>query len=114
MMVAEVLASTDLDVACFDAEHSPFDRRDIDSCLLAFRSAQKPALVRVASSSADQILNALDCGATGVVIPHVDSPEKALACVGGQDGDTQVPLVRRVMAQPALLTISVSIIQRPR
>ena len=30
--------------------------------------------------SADQILNALDCGATGVVIPHVDSPEKALAC----------------------------------
>ena len=81
MMVAEVLASTDLDVACFDAEHSPFDRRDIDSCLLAFRAEQKPALVRVASSSADQILNALDCGATGVVIPHVDSPEKALACV---------------------------------
>ena len=38
MMVAEVLASTDLDVACFDAEHSPFDRRDIDNCLLAFRS----------------------------------------------------------------------------
>ena len=37
-------------------------------------------MVRVASSSADQILNALDCGATGVVIPHVDSPEKALAC----------------------------------
>lgn len=43
-------------------------------------AVQKPALVRVASSSADQILNALDCGATGVVIPHVDSPEKALAC----------------------------------
>jgi len=80
MMVAEVLASTDLDVVCFDAEHSPFDRRDIDSCLLAFRAVQKPALVRVPSSSADQILNALDCGATGVVIPHVDSPEKALAC----------------------------------
>ena len=79
-MVAEVLASTDLDVVCFDAEHSPFDRRDIDSCLMAFRAEQKPALVRVASSSADQILNALDCGATGVVIPHVDSPEKALAC----------------------------------
>ena len=61
MMVAEVLASTELDVACFDAEHSPFDRRDIDSCLLAFRTEQKPALVRVASSSVDQILNALDC-----------------------------------------------------
>ena len=80
MMVAEVLASTDLDTVCFDAEHSPFDRRDIDGCLLAFRALQKPSLVRVASSSPDHILNALDCGATGVVIPHVDSPEKALAC----------------------------------
>ena len=81
MTVAEVLASTDLDVVCFDAEHSPFDRRDINNCLLAFRAEQKPALVRVASSSADQILNALDCGATGVVVPHVDSLEKALTCV---------------------------------
>lgn len=80
MMVAEVLAQTDLDVVCIDAEHSPFDRRDIDQALFAYRAANKPSLVRVPSSSPEQILNALDCGATGVVVPHVDSVEKAEAC----------------------------------
>ena len=80
MMVAEVLAQTDLDVLCIDAEHSPFDRRDIDACLLAYRAANKPAVVRVPSGNADVILNALDCGATGIVVPHVDSVEKAEAC----------------------------------
>lgn len=80
MMVAEVLAQTDLDTFCLDAEHSPFDRSDIDSNLLAYRSAGKPALVRVPNTTPEQILNALDCGATGVVLPHVDSAEKAIAC----------------------------------
>ncbi len=79
MMLSEVLAQTDLDVLCLDAEHSPFDRSDIDACLMAYRSHAKPALVRTSSSSNDQILNALDCGATGIVVPHVDSPEKASA-----------------------------------
>ena len=80
MMVAEVLAQTDLDVMCIDAEHSPFDRRDIDQSVFAYRAANKPCLVRVPSSAPEQILNALDCGATGIVIPHVDSPAKAAAC----------------------------------
>ncbi len=80
MMLAEVLAQTDLDVLCIDAEHSPFDRKDIDASLLAYRAASKPSLVRVPSGSAENILNSLDCGATGVVVPHVDSVEKAIAC----------------------------------
>ncbi|MDE0841039.1 MAG: aldolase/citrate lyase family protein [Porticoccaceae bacterium] len=81
MMVAEVLASTDLDVVCIDAEHAPFDRAAIDGCLLAYRAAEMPALVRVPSAAPEQILNALDCGATGVLVPHVDSAKKASACV---------------------------------
>jgi 2-keto-3-deoxy-L-rhamnonate aldolase RhmA len=80
MMVAEVLASTDLDVVCIDAEHAPFDRAAINSCLLAYRAAQMPALVRVPAAAPEHILNALDCGATGVVVPHVDSAAKASAC----------------------------------
>ncbi|MBT8142084.1 MAG: aldolase [Gammaproteobacteria bacterium] len=81
MMVCEVLGQTELDAICLDAEHAPFDRKDIDACLLALRSSHKTSLVRVASSSPEHILNALDCGATGVVVPHVDSMEKAQACV---------------------------------
>jgi len=33
----------------------------------------------VVSSSPEQILNALDCGATGIIAPHIDSVEKAQA-----------------------------------
>lgn len=80
MMVAEVLSLTELDVVCIDAEHSPYDRADIDRCIMAYRASQKPSLVRVPSGTQEHILNALDCGATGVVIPHVDSVEKATAC----------------------------------
>lgn len=77
--VVEVLASTALDCLCIDAEHAPFDRRDIDQCILAARSARMPILVRTPSAAPEQILNALDCGADGVVVPHVRSATEAQA-----------------------------------
>lgn len=79
MILAEVLAGTALDVVCIDAEHSPFDRAALDACLLAFRAGGMPAVVRVPASAPEQVLNALDCGALGVVIPHVCNAEQARA-----------------------------------
>ena len=76
-MLCEVLGRTDLDVLCLDAEHSPFDRGVQDQCLYALRSEGMPSLVRVPSAAREHILNALDCGATGVIIPHVTSPAMA-------------------------------------
>lgn len=76
-IVMEVLGLTMLDCLCIDAEHAPFDRLAIDNCILAARSAGKDVLVRVPSASAEHILNALDCGATGIVAPHVRSAEEA-------------------------------------
>ncbi len=80
-MICEVLGRADLDVICLDAEHSPFDRGDIDACLLACQRVGKPALVRVPSAHPEHILNALDCGATGILAPHVSSREAAEALV---------------------------------
>jgi 2-keto-3-deoxy-L-rhamnonate aldolase RhmA len=80
-MLAEVLALTDLDVCCLDAEHSPFDRGDIDGAILAFRANDKAVVVRIRDHSGPEILNALDCGASGIVVPHVDSPEVARSIV---------------------------------
>lgn len=77
--VVEVLASTGLDCLCLDAEHAPFDRRDLDMCILAGRAGNFPTLVRIAHASDAQILNALDCGSDGVVIPHVKTAEQARA-----------------------------------
>lgn len=76
-IVVEVLALTDLACLCLDAEHAPFDRAAIDACALAARAGGMDLLVRVPSSAPEHILNALDCGATGVVVPHVRSAAEA-------------------------------------
>jgi 2-keto-3-deoxy-L-rhamnonate aldolase RhmA len=77
--VVEVLGHAPLDCVCLDAEHAPFDRSDLDVALLAARAADLPSLVRVPRGDAPEILNALDLGATGVVVPHVAHGEAARA-----------------------------------
>ena len=79
--VVEVLASSGLDCICIDAEHAPFDRRDIDGCIMAAQLGGLPVLVRTPNSNAEQILNALDCGADGVLVPHVRSAAEARTVV---------------------------------
>lgn len=77
--LVEVLASSGLDCVVIDAEHAPFDRRDIDACVMAARLGGFPVLVRTPSNAPEQILNALDCGADGVLVPHVRSAAEAHA-----------------------------------
>ncbi len=73
----EVLAHTSLDVLCLDAEHAPFDRADLDKCVLAAKSQQKSVIIRVPNVENSSILNALDIGADGVVLPHILNAEHA-------------------------------------
>ncbi len=75
--VVEVLALSPLDMLVLDAEHAPFDRANLDICIMAARAGGKPVLVRPASSAHEHILNALDCGADGVIVPHVRSAQEA-------------------------------------
>ena len=77
----EVLGLSPLDCICLDAEHAPFGRSELDACIAALRAADMPALVRVSHAAPHEILAALDCGATGVVIPHVASATEAEAAV---------------------------------
>lgn len=89
-IVAEVLAQTALDVLAFDAEHAPFGRAELDSCLALTRAGHMPSLVRVARGDGADILNALDCGADGVIVPHVTTAAQAeqiaRACRYGRGG----------------------------
>ena len=80
-IVVEVLALSALDCVCLDAEHAPFDRSALDSCILAARAGGMDVLVRVPTGAPEHVLNALDCGATGVVVPHVQSVAEAEAVV---------------------------------
>lgn len=80
-ILCELLARTGLDVVCLDAEHAPFGRLEIDSCLAALHAADQPSLVRIAACTPADIRGALDCGATGILVPHVNSAEQARAIV---------------------------------
>ena len=80
-IVTEVLSLSPLDCLCLDAEHAPFDRDALDGAILAGRAYGKPILVRPSGGSPEHILNALDCGATGVVVPHIASAEQARLAV---------------------------------
>jgi 2-keto-3-deoxy-L-rhamnonate aldolase RhmA len=74
----ELVASVGYDFVVIDQEHAPFDRHAIDTIILAGRANNVPTLVRVGDASASNILSVLDCGAAGVLVPHVDSVEKAM------------------------------------
>lgn len=80
-VIAEILGLTALDCVCLDAEHAPFGRVELDACLMALTAAGMPALVRVPANDPAHILNALDGGAAGVVIPHVTTAEGARSAV---------------------------------
>ncbi|MFN3370809.1 MAG: HpcH/HpaI aldolase family protein [Sphingomonadaceae bacterium] len=69
--VVEVLADGPLDCLVLDAEHAPFDRAALDLCLLAGRGRPAALLVRPPSAEPHHVLNALDCGAAGIVAPHI-------------------------------------------
>lgn len=77
--IMEVLAQSGLDFICIDCEHAPNDRRGMDASLAMAKALGLPALVRVSEFTPGNVLTALDSGAVGVVIPHVDSAEKAAA-----------------------------------
>ena len=80
-VITEVLGLTELDAVCLDAEHASFGRVELDSCVQTLRAADMPSLVRVAGNSREQILQALDCGATGIVVPHVTTVRQAAGIV---------------------------------
>lgn len=77
----ELIGSVGFDFIVIDQEHAPFDRVAIDNVILASRAMGISALVRIGDPSASNILSILDCGATGVMVPHVESVDAARSAV---------------------------------
>jgi staphyloferrin B biosynthesis citrate synthase len=121
----EIVGELGFDFVVIDQEHGPFDRTTTDIALLAARALTIPALVRVPGP--DAILSVLDCGAAGVLVPHVASAAYArdVAAVcryrGGKRGFatstragryTAVPMWRHI-ADSDLQTVVVAQIEDP-
>ncbi|UTW13412.1 HpcH/HpaI aldolase family protein [Marinobacterium rhizophilum] len=77
----EVLGRSGLDFVILDTEHSPFTHADVDRCILAAKAVNLPILVRLVEGDAARILQVLDMGADGIVIPQVKTMAQAQAIV---------------------------------
>jgi 2-keto-3-deoxy-L-rhamnonate aldolase RhmA len=79
--VVELLSVAGLDFIVIDAEHGAFDVRAISTMVAVARGHGLQVFVRTAGHAPRDVQPALDAGADGLFIPHVDSPQRAQAVV---------------------------------
>jgi 2-keto-3-deoxy-L-rhamnonate aldolase RhmA len=73
----EIVGLLGYDFVVIDEEHAPLNRETIDSIILAAQAHKVAPLVRLGEPTDFSILSHLDAGATGVLVPHVDSADMA-------------------------------------
>jgi len=76
-VTAEIAALSGFDYVCIDMQHGFSDRNDLIPMLQAVQPHSPRAIVRVPSNEPSVIGWALDAGATGVIVPLVNSAEEA-------------------------------------
>ena len=79
-----VMIKAGLDFVVIDREHGPIDILTAQRMVTAAEAAGGAALIRIGANEEDVILKALDTGASGILVPHVQckaDAEKAVACM---------------------------------
>jgi len=76
-LVAELVAASDVDVVCIDAQHGYVDT--LPALLQSMRAVGRVPLARVRWNEPGQIMRALDAGACGVIVPMVNTADDAKA-----------------------------------
>lgn len=79
--VIEMLGQIGYDFIIIDQEHAALDRGMTELMIFAARASNLAPVVRIAEFTEANVLSALDCGAMGIMVPHVASVEKATAIV---------------------------------
>ena len=80
-VVAELAALSGFAWALLDLEHGCESEAAIPGQLRAMRGSSMRGIVRVGAPHTDLIARALDWGADGIMVPHVDSADEAAAIV---------------------------------
>ena len=78
----EALAEvSDLDWAIVDLEHGGLDWQGLQMIMLGWKVSETPLFVRVPSHDRTFLARVLDLGASGVLVPFVNTPEEAARIV---------------------------------
>ncbi len=89
-VVVEMVGCADYDFIIIDTEHVLINPETLENMIRAAEAVGLTALVRVSEPHPKEILRALDAGALGIVVPHVESREQAeqivRACKYGPEG----------------------------
>jgi len=80
-LLVEMLGYAGYDFVILDLEHVSTNPETLENTVRAAECAGITPLVRVPGVAADVILRALDCGAQGIVVPHVKNAGEAEAIV---------------------------------
>jgi 4-hydroxy-2-oxoheptanedioate aldolase len=75
--LAEVVAQIGYDVIWYDLEHRSFPQETIESLALACRAGGIDLMVRIRKNGYQEIMQALECGADGILVPHCKSAAEA-------------------------------------
>uniref|UniRef100_A0A7C4FAM0 2,4-dihydroxyhept-2-ene-1,7-dioic acid aldolase n=1 Tax=Ignisphaera aggregans TaxID=334771 RepID=A0A7C4FAM0_9CREN len=79
--VVEAISTLPLDWLVFDMEHGPLDISNLEVLLMAIKSPDVAPIVRVPWNDMVAIKRVLDVGATGVLVPWVNSKSEAINVV---------------------------------
>ncbi len=80
-LVVEMIGYAGFDFVVLDMEHVCLNPETLENMVRAAECAGITPLVRVPNAASDVILRVLDCGAQGVVVPHVRSAAEAAQAV---------------------------------
>ncbi len=80
-VVAEIAALSGFDWLLLDLEHGAASESSLLANLQAIRGTSALPIVRVGAPHPDLILHALDWGAAGIMVPHIESAAQAEACL---------------------------------
>lgn len=72
-----VIAASGMDFVIIDMEHGPHSFENAENMIRAAEVENCTPIVRVSKNDESLILNALDIGAHGVIVPHIESKEDA-------------------------------------
>lgn len=101
-VLAEGMGKAGFDWLCIDIQHGEIEWSALLGVVQAMQLGECDVLVRVPWNDPVAIMRALDCGADGVVVPMVSTPEDAAraiaACRYGPRGIRSVGQTRRMFA----------------
>lgn len=78
---SDSISDFDFDWLCIDMEHTTISFEQMKNHIIAIKSKNKEAFVRVGKNDLLEIKKALDAGADGIIVPMINSYEDAMKAI---------------------------------